>query len=205
MFTSTSPLLELRPITTRLWRTMYSNSLPSNLAMGVPFLSGDQGTRCGDVGADFCRASRAQACWSGPLTGADMVCNLRAGEDGDTARHTGRVRTTTHQHPQCSANTTKHQPHRVYIPMFVNKYPWALFSHTHRSQPWLKIWIYSINSWRNHWYKREQPFVLINTLPPASYGTQCSPFLYKETVLFSRRIRAHYYNNKIWGNFFSWL
>lgn len=89
MLTSTSPLLELRPMTTRLWRTMYSNSLPSSLAMGVPFLSGDHGTRWGEAGADFWRASRAQACWSGPLTGADIV--------GDSAsRWRWRHGTTTH-------------------------------------------------------------------------------------------------------------
>ena len=74
ILTSTSPLLEFLPITTRFVRTMYSNSFPSSLAMGFPFLSGDQFKWWrGEVGVLFWRANNAQACWSGPFSGADIV------------------------------------------------------------------------------------------------------------------------------------
>ena len=72
IFTSTSPLLLLRPITMRFWRIIYSKSLPSKRAIAAPFGSGLHALREGLAGADF-RASKAQASLSEGFCNVDIL------------------------------------------------------------------------------------------------------------------------------------
>lgn len=76
MLTSTSPLLLFRPMVMRLWRTMYSNSLPSSLAMGAPLASRFHCILEGLAGADL-RASSAQASLSCVLVYVDISASAR--------------------------------------------------------------------------------------------------------------------------------
>lgn len=78
MFTSTSPRELFRPMMIRFCLTIYSNSLPSNLAITVPLLSGLHCTLEGLAGADL-RAKRAQASLSWDCECEDITSRTREG------------------------------------------------------------------------------------------------------------------------------
>ena len=84
IFTSTSPLLLLRPITMRFWRIIYSKSLPSKRAIAAPFGSGLHARLDGLAGADF-RANNAQASLSEGFCNVDMA-RIAAHQNGCLAK-----------------------------------------------------------------------------------------------------------------------
>ncbi len=72
IFTSTSPLLLLRPMVMRVWRIIYSKSLPSNRAIAGFFGSGLHARLDGLAGADL-RANNAHASWSEGWCNVDIL------------------------------------------------------------------------------------------------------------------------------------
>lgn len=106
MFTSTSPLLLFRPTEIRDWRIKYSKSLPSNLAIAIPFGSGFHLFLAGLVGADwFLRANNARASLSEGCCNADITRRRWAHQNGST-------RKKTIDHVQCCLHT-KHSQHAL--------------------------------------------------------------------------------------------
>ena len=83
IFTSTSPLELLRPMVMRVWRIMYSKSLPSNRAMADPFPSGFHDWWTGLAGADFpVKESNAKASFSADFCNVAMPVRYKHSQNG---------------------------------------------------------------------------------------------------------------------------